>query len=348
MYKRRRLRPEQKVIIIYEVEVGFVQTDAIFQGYRSIIYAGVTHDIPVFEKGNSEITGMQCFWVLPEEIKNLDEIPRLQYDLIDLQITALEAAESVGYEIPQKIKDKEIRKMVDDSIEQVNTLIKKLGYDPRDESWVETSLAITDRERNWFKFERENGLMFSTNWDDIVAVYNEQQKDVISPEQAKNLSKKRMRYILGAYHIRMSGNADRDDWKSAAREFEQNHRAIENRMMDWSIARQGKFPMVRVKNPVRFWSGPYFHECLEKIPHVFVDTTITQIKPGVVLRVLSYDPKSKYIRLDFTTDIREQIKPGGDGPRPWVKDQADYDVWLLPGDLEEHLDILEPLMQKQE
>ncbi len=342
MHKRRRLQSGQRAIIIYEMEVGFVQTDVIFKHYRSIIYQDVPHEIPVFDKEGTEITGMQCFWILPEDIKSLDEIPKLQYGLIDLQITAMEAAQSVGYTIPQKIKDKEIRTMVDDNIQRVDALIKKLGYDPRDETWIERDLAITDRESNWFKFERENGLMFSSNWDDIVTAFNEQHKDTLGVEQAKNLSKKRMRYVLGAYHIRMSGNANRDDWKAAAKEFEQNHKAIEGRMRDWSNAREGKYPLVRVKEPVRFWPGPYFHKCLESIPHVFTDTTCTYIKEGVVLRVLSYDARSNYIRLDFTPDVRKNLK-GPDGPRPWVKDQADYDVWLLPGEIETYLDLLEPL-----
>lgn len=343
MFKRRHLRPGQKVIIIYDTAIGFVQQNVIFKEYRSVAYAEVSHQIPVFVREDSEITGMQCFWVLPEDIKSLDEIPRLQYDLIHLQITVMEAAHSVGYQVPQKIKDKEIQKMANDSIQRVEALIQKIGYDPRDESWIENEIAITERETGWFKFERENGIMFASEWDDIVSAYNNQYEDFISAEQAKDLSKKRMRYILGAYHIRMSGNADRSDWKTAAKEFEQKHRTIENRMKNWSHKRDGKYPLVRVKKEVRFWPGPYFHECLEKIPEVFTDVTCTQIKEGVVLRVLSYDSRSGYIRLDFTTDVRSKIKSDPDGPRPWIKDKADYDVWLPPGEMKDHLDLLEPL-----
>ena len=153
-----------------------------------------------------------------------------------------------------------------------------------------------------------------------------------------------MRYILGASYTRISGNSQKEDWIKAARDFEKYHRGIENRMLTWTLAHKESFPLVRATKEVSFWPGPYFHKCVEKFPHIFTAPDCTFIKPGIVLRVLSYDPQEKYIRLDLTKDLRQLVKP--DEPKDakiWVKDRADYDVWVKPEEIETHLEILEPL-----
>jgi hypothetical protein len=341
--KRRILKPNQKVIIIYDSKIGFTTSSAIFKNYRQISIGSALHDIPVFDYQDGEITGLDCFWILPEEGRTPERIERLQYELIDLQIQALTFAKEKGYIVPLKIKDREIEVMAQENTDRLQSLIQKLGFDPRDASWIETELADGQRERNWFKFERENALMFASEWDDMTQQFNQQYDDSISVDEAKNLSKKRMRYLLGAYHIRMSGNADRANWKVVAKEFEQKHRDRENRMLTWTLQRDGKFPLARTKQPVLFFAGPYFAILIEKVPHLFTDTNCTYVKPGIILRVISYDPISRYIRLDFTAEIRKMIK-GVDDPKPWVKDTADYDLWVKPEEVDAQLEFLENLV----
>ena len=342
MHKRRQLQSGQDVIIIFTTQLGFVEKSGTFKQYRKIQVDNTQHHIPFFSVENKELSGIECFWVLPTDIAGPDDIVKMQRKIIPLQITALEISHAKGYTLPTKVKDKEIKRMAHENIDRMNTLIQKLGFDPRDESWIEHDLALSNREKNWFAFERENGLMFSQNWDDIIAVYNNQYGDHVSVEEAKHLSKKRMRYILGSYSVRISGNSNKSDWKQSAKEFEQHHRGIENRLLDWIHERAAKFPIVRTKESVRFWPGPYFHECIEKIPQLFTDTNCSYIKKGIVLRVVAYDVQTNYIRLDFTEDNATLIK-GHKTEKPWIKDEADYDIWVMPDEIEKKLEILESL-----
>lgn len=343
-YKRRQLKAGQPVLILYNVHAGFVCDAAVFQEYRRIIINDQYHNIPVFSQkyNNKEITGIECFWVLESEYDG--NIEKAQYDIISIQLKSLEIQYQESIVLPEKIKDTDIRQMAKDNVDKIESLITKLGYDPRDESWIEDEMPETRREKQWFKFERENGIMFLKEWADLVSIYNEQHNDYITIEEARLLSKKRMRYILGAYHVRMSGNASREDWKKSAKEFENKHKIIENRMLSWTFNHKDRFPLVQTKKPVRFWPGPYFHECIERIPHVFTDIKCSYVTTGIALRVISYDPESRFVRLDFTPDIRRQIKPNEDeSVKIWVKDHADYDFWLMPSDIDESLKILQPL-----
>ncbi len=344
MPKRRRLVPQQEVIIIYDANTGFVQETAVFKSYRRIMYEGVSHEIPVFEWNEKEITGLQCFWVLRSDIGSVDRIQKMQYELIASQVMALEVALLNDYKVPFKVKDAEIEKIATENASRLDHLIKKIGFDPRDESWIEAELATTSSEKNWFQFDRENALVFTgCNWPELVEQFNSQYKEGISEDDAKLWSRKRMRYYMGAYHVRMTGNSDTNAWKKAAREFERTYRLIEERMRNWSQNRGGRYPLVRSKKPISFFMGPYFRQCSEKIPYVFTDAEFTHIKKEIVLRVVSYDPKTKNIRLDFTTDIRKMIKPEDADSKPWVKDMADYDMWIMPEEIESHLEILESL-----
>lgn len=342
--KRRRLEAGQNVILVYLKARGFISEPATFLQYKRIILNDVHYEIPVFDFKNEVIDGLECFWVLPEDAKSEETIQRIQYELIKVQIAAQEIGLEMGIEVPKKIKDKEITKMAQANTDRIKTLIQKLGFDPRDESWIEVDLANTDRERNWFAFERKNPLLFAKKWDEMTAEFNRQYKDNLSADEAKNLSKKRVRYLLGAFHTRQSGNANRHDWVSAAKDFEQKHRDVENRMLTWSGARNPNFPLVKVLKPLAFTAGPYFHECIEKIPHVFTDSKINKIKDGVALRVVSYDPVEKYIRLDFTPDVRKLIKGLEDSEtKPWEKHDPDYNIWLKPEEIQTHIRILEKL-----
>lgn len=340
--KRRKLEVNQEVVLIYVSDIGYVNIRALCTGYRRIMAGEANHEVPVFRYGSKEVTGAECFWLLPEDAKK--GIEQVQKQLAQLQLQATTLAKEMDYKMPDKVKDPAIEKMAAENVERLNAVIEKFGFDPRDETWLEEELAEGDREKNWFKFERENGLVFSQNWDDVVQVYNQQFKDNIVVSQAKNMSKKRMRYWLGAHYTRMSGNNRVDDWKQAARNFEKAHRARENRMLSWSLLHRGKFPLVRTKEELPFWPGPYFHRILERLPHLFTDATIQKLKPGTILRVLSYDTQDKYIRLDFTEDTRKEIKPDEpENTKIWVKDSADYDFWIKPEEVESHLEILESL-----
>lgn len=224
--------------------------------------------------------------------------------------------------------------------DKMSQVIKQFGFNPNDESWIESVLAKTNREKNWFKFERENATeVVSNDWSKIVAQFNTQYKDQISVEDAKMLSKKRMRYVLGSYNTRVNGNANQSDWEKAATEFEKYHRDRDNRMLTWSLIHKNDFPIARVKKEIVFWCGPYFHQFLEKTPHLFVNLRCNSIKTGVMLRIVAYDPVDKHIRLDFASDIRTLVT-GIDNPSPWIKDTSDYEFMLKPEDVELHLDLI--------
>jgi len=336
---RRKLEPKQEVLIVYNSEIGFTEDKAIFSRYEQVSTGETTIDIPIFECNNSDLSGLECFWILPGDIRP-DKIQNFQYELISMQLKAMDVGHELGYEVPLKIKDRKLKEMAKQSQDNLKHLIQKLGFDPRDESWIERDLAETKRESNWFQFERENAIMFMEKWDDMTEVFNQRFADTVSVEQAKNMSKKRMRFILGAYHIRMTGNSTKEDWKKAAFSFEKKHRDRENRMLAWTMAYKDRFPLV--KKSIKFFAGPFFARISEKVPHLFTDTLFNRIKTGTVLRVISYDPVQKYIRLDFTKEIRELIH-GSIDDTPWLKDKSDYDMWLKPESIDDHLEFLESL-----
>lgn len=309
MPKRRTLENSQQVLIIYRKDLGFIEQYATFIEYRSIQIGNVNHSIPVFSCENEEFTGMDCFWILPEEI-NLLSLQRLQYDIIRLQLALLEK------NMPVKINDPAFKDP------------QKLGYDPRDETWLETDLAITDREKKWFRFERENSatfyqLLYDADWPNIIRLFNDQFKEDVTIDQAKALNMKRMRYIMGSSAVRLSGNPDHSVWKKVAREFEEVHRRIDERMRQWSEEHKNNFPLIKTKKEFPFNPGPYFNECLERIPQYFTNTDLKAIRSGSLLRIVGYDPKQKYIRVDFPQEIRQLITPTINDP-PWTSGGADY------------------------
>lgn len=341
--KHRKLIYHQQVILIYITGMGYTKEPAIFKHYKTIQIGSVDHEIPIFEYNDKEISGLECFWLLPENAINDEYVSYIQRQLAPLQVISSTIAKEMNYFMPEKVRDKQIQKMVDDNIDQLQNVINKLGFDPRDEIWLD-DLAEGQREKNWFKYERENGIVFSDRWNEVTTIFNTQFSDNISIDQAKNLSKKRMRYWLGAHYTRWSGNANKNDWFVAAKRFEVAHREREGRMLRWSLLHKNKFPFIRAKQDIRFWPGPYFHQFLEKCPQLFTDLKLQQVKSGTMLRVISYDPQDKYIRLDFTADIRHLIKPDEKtDAQIWLKDEADYDLWIKPEQFESHLEIIEPI-----
>lgn len=343
MSSRKRLTiAGQPVILVYIKTIGFLNEHASFIEYKRIMVNNLPYEIPYFEWKNKQISGLDCFWILPEDAGSEEQIQRIQYELIQVQVAALEIGYEYDIDVPKKIRDVEITKMAKENHERIKALIEKMGFDPRDESWIENDLATSPREKNWFSFERKNPLLFARKWDDFVNEYNRQFDDEISVPDAKNLCKKRMRYLLGAFTVRQTGNPNKTEWVNASRKFEQKHRDAENRMLTWSHKRKPNFPLTRVIKPIVFTPGSYFHECIENIPHVFTDIKLNKIKEGIVLRVVSYDPVERYIRLDFTSDIRTLIK-GSDSEKPWEKDDADYNFWVKPEEVDKHLKVLEQL-----
>lgn len=340
----------QDVVIIYTTSLGFIREHATFKEYRHLELGDIFHESPIFNFRDHEISGLDCFWLLPENAISDEQVLLAQKQLIPIQIKVLQISYELGYNIPLKIKDREIVKMAKENIDKINRLIEIYGFDPRDETWIENELAENPREKNWFQFERENGSEFSGNWEDTVQVFNRQFGDTISVEQAQNLSKKRTRYYLGSFDIRMSGDGNIKSWISSAKKFEETHRNRENRMLSWSLSRKNKFPLVKVVEPIRFWPGPYVHQILEKVPQLFENIDNPElsmrVKVETILRVISYDPIDKYMRLDFTKDVRKLIKPNEpENTNIWVKDKADYDFWLKKEQVGTHLEFLEPWKQ---
>ena len=345
--KRRKLTTGEEVILIYDVNIGFIQQSAKFKEYRGIIYNGRKHEIPVFERKHSEITGLECFWVKPSDIADDAHIEQMQRELIDLQLKAFEAGEITNSKVPEKIRDKEIRKMAKQHAEFRADLVEKLGYDPLDYSWAERELSENPTERLWFKFQRERKGSFDDNWEETVKRFQDFSHKEITPEEGFDLSRKWKRYIIGAWNTIAAQNPNLQDWLSAAKRFEKYHRDIETRMMQWSMAHKDNYPLAKVKSPVIFQHGPYFNECLENVPKLFVDATCYHLREEVVLEVVSYDPELRYIRLDFTPDIREKIKPGVPRNDPWRPMRADYVIYVPPDDVDEKLEFLGSLELEQ-
>jgi hypothetical protein len=338
--KKRILKKDQQVIIVFEKHVGFIKQSAIFKEYKFININNYKHKIPVFESNNRIISGETCFWILDSEYKNDIELEKLQYSLIKLQIKILEIGLQNKINFPIKISDERIVNMAKDNVDKLDGLVKKLGFDPRDESWIETDLANSTREKNWFEFERKNPEAFNLDWKTMATIFNQKYKDDIIPEQAKNMSKKRMRYLLGSFAIRIAGNADKNLWKQEAIKYEKLHREKEIRMNNWSVSRNGNFPIIKTKKTIRFFTGPYFTKIIEIIPHLFTDQSLSLLKSGTLLRIISFDKDTNSIRLDFSEEIRKKIT-GKDNKTPWIKDEADYEFYIA--ELNDDIELLEQL-----
>lgn len=344
MGKRQRLNTGQSVVVIYHSQLGFVEIPATFIEYRSITLDGISHDIPFFSGQSDwfkqEISGLDCFWLLAKEAANSRKVEKYQYDVIKLQFAVSMMKKEKQLNVPEKFKDQRIKDMANQEFDKLQHLISKLGFDPRDQSWVE-QIAESLKERQWFKFEKEYGAIFS--WPVAVVEYNRRFNDQIAPSTAKAFSKKRMRYLLGAHHIQMQGTGDVNLWRQAAKDFEKKHSDREQRMEAWSKSHEDAFPMVKTRQPIEFYSGPYHSIILETIPDYFTNAELSHIAIGITLRVVSYDPQGRYIRLDFLPEVRSLIKKNAIEERIWDKEEADYEFLIFPHSIEDSLEILQPL-----
>ncbi len=259
-----------------------------------------------------------------------------------MQIKVSELALSKEYILPEKIKDKEIRQMAEQNVEYRAKLVEKLGYDPLDYSWVEKELAENHLEKKWFQFQREEGGNFQ-NWDEATKRFNNSYHVNIDIETAYTMCIKWKRYLMGAWNTIAAQNPNMEDWKNAARKFEERHRLRQQRMELWSEEHKDNFPLVKVKKPIRFRHGPHFKKCIEKIPKLFVDYLCYEIREGVILQVISHDPETQFIQLDFTPDIRKLVKSDEINYRPWKRMKADYDFDVYPEEINDHLEFLSPL-----
>ena len=228
-------------------------------------------------------------------------------------------------------------------IDRKQELINTIGFDPLDYSWIERELPENLLEKKWFQFQREKGGSFDDNWNASVELFNRSFKASITEQQAFQLTKKWKRYLLGAWNTIASQINNVTLWKQAAREFEIYHRKIEERMIQWSKEHHNNYPLVKTKKEVTFWHGPYFNECVERIPKLFTSVQCSAIKTNVVLRVTSYDSELKFIKLDFTPDIVKIIK-GQINSEPWngINLKADYVISVFPHEIETQLEKLIP------
>jgi len=278
--KRRKLLSGQEVVLIYDIEAGFIQQSVTFREYRLIEKTDALYEIPIFNRyDGSEISGLECFWILPSDIDDDIRIEQLQRELIELQIEVSEFGYLHGFDVPEKIKDKEIQTMAVKNAEYRAKLIQKLGYDPLDYSWVEKELATTPLEKSWFKFQREQKGSFDDNWEATVKKFQDKYHTTIAVEEAFDMARKWKRFVIGAWNTIAAQNPNIEDWKSAARKFEKHHYNIEIRMNEWTQNHQDNFPMAKVLKPIQFRHGPYFNECVERVPQLFTDPTCYYIKP---------------------------------------------------------------------
>lgn len=332
--KARRLVAPQTVTIIYWQGKGFGEWPADFLRYDFVD----GKEYPVFKAEGQETRGLDCFWVLPSEVKPND-IPKYQYEIVRMQAKALQLAHEVGYGMKAKVQDTELLQIAKENAEISQRLIQKFGYDPRDTAWIEDMLAENELERSWYQFSRETDLPYAVSWQEAVADFNKTHPQPVTIDLAQKLSTKRTRYVLGSYAERMKPNPNKDDWVKAAKQYEETCRLRDDRMEAWSRARNGKFPIAKAKRPIKFSPGPHFRVCIQKLPQLFTNPHCDELKAGIELEVVSYDPQLGNVRLDLPAAIRSLIRP--DPPIRWRPTDVDYIVWVLPHEVQDSLEFSE-------
>jgi len=308
--RKTELQKGQKVIIIWTKKHHFVELEGTFVAYVKSVYS---KDTPLFITKVGDITGESCFWILKEQVRSKKELLYYQNMIIPLQIKMANQANKEGIHFVEKIKYKEVQKMAKEKIEQHNrfkNFIRKYGFDPTDDSWLEAHMAENETERKWFSFTREQNMPLIT--EELASVFNSEQAEKISYEQALEMTKKKIRYALGSKIIRMKGESNIDKWKEDALAFERQFKAREERMAEWARTNEKKERHVKTLKPVEFWYGNILMRCIEKIPDIFTSPDCEHIKPGVELDVLEYDPVEKWIKLDFLPAVKEQLKAPAD------------------------------------
>lgn len=225
------------------------------------------------------------------------------------------------------------------AVQRRKSIIDTKGYDPADDSWVEELLANGVKELAWFRFVREKSLPKHTQ--ELIEEFKKLYSIEITMNESVELSKKRMRYLMGAAKSRWQDDSTQTTWISSAKEFESKHRAIEERMKAWTESRKGDYPFVVNKLPLRFWAGQWMQQCLIKIPELFADTTCSHIKEGILLKVYGYDPETKHIDIDFSDEIRNRLV--GKLAR---KSEDWYVIFSHPSSIKEELDGLDSLIEQ--
>jgi len=338
MIRSKKLVSGEKVLIIWTKKDDFVQLDGSFKSY---VPGVLTDETPLFSTKSGIITGEECFWVSKKHITKKTDIFALQNLLAPLQVKMNLIADSLGKKPVEKIKSDWIKKMSEQGKQKLNHLkffIKKHGFDPTDDTWIEEHLAKDNKEKQWFKFMREQNSLNCNR--ETFGSFDKSHNGLLTFEEAKKLTTKKTRYILGTFAIRYKGEKSVDLWIKKAKEFESRFYKREQRKENWTLSRNGKFPLVSTLKPIKFWAGAHLVQCIEKIPHVFVSPDCEYIKKGIVLEVRSYDPVEKWIDLDFAPEIREQLIG-----RKEVDEEATYAIALHPKNLEESLEGLDQLKE---
>jgi len=302
--RKHTLQLGNKVVIIWTKKHHFVELNGTFQAY---VKGSISDNTPLFKTNIGDITGENCFWIEANKVNSSDDILRYQSILMPLQVELAGAAYKSGEKFQNKINYKEMKKLAEQKIEQNNRLkhfIDKFGFDPADDSWIEAHMATNDIESKWFSFTRLHKMPIVS--DGFVELFNQENGEKVTYDEAIELTTKKLRYILGAQVIRQKGIADPSKWKEAALEFEKKFRKKDERMREWKKSKNGR-QIVTTNKPIEFWPGSALIKCIEKIPHLFLSPDCDYIKAGVELEVLGFDPHEKWIKLDFPKEIKEQL-----------------------------------------
>jgi len=331
---RRPLNPGDQVIIIWSKDKGNIRQEATFVKYTKGIIA---EDTPLFVASSEYFLGENCFWLRPKHVKKSSDIVKYQKLLHSLQLRTLEMAEKTNQQFVSKISDNGIsekQQEIKANVKKMKQFIEKYGFDPTDESWIERHLASTPLEEKWFQFTRLQKMPVIN--EEIVTLFNEQNKENITLRDALKMTAKKVRYIFGSMDIRYRGENRVDKWKQAAIDFEKKFIDREERMRNWALSRNGNFPFVTTLKPVEFWPGNMFYQCIERIPDIIFSPDCTHIKAGITLEVFGFDPQDKWIDLDFTEDIRERLT----GKKERAKTST-YSIIVRPNELSMSLSGIE-------
>lgn len=330
----RVLKPGQPVILVWVSGIGATEIPAKFAEY---IQGEFSERTPKFTADFGDVTGERCFWILPNDVR-IKSVIEWQKLVAPVQCAAFAMAQRYGERTMDKVGDPALtaagRKA--QAIEKARqTLVDKLGFDPTDDSWVEEHLADSDVERAWFRFCREQGLPIANT--ETLSTFKTLTGVSLTADEADRLSRKRMRFLMGAFKIRWAGEKEPEKWVHAAKDFERRHREREIRMAEWAERNKGAYPAAVCKQPIRFHAGPFLEKCLLRIPQAFTDTTCSYVKPGVALRIFGYDPVDGWADLDFCDELRMALTGtlhrGKDG---W------YAMIIRPDEVQTHLEGFPP------
>lgn len=180
---------------------------------------------------------------------------------------------------------------------------KDFALKHEDDSWVH-DLAASNLERDWYIYTDNK---FENITDKYVEEFNLTHGYNLELNLAKQLVKKKFRYIIGAFQVMAKGEKDKNIWIEFAKKHEEKFRSVEERMKNWYLSKNGEPQLVTAKEQIQFYHGRHSFLILEKIPDLFTDYECKYIKPCTELEVFGYDSQEGYIDLDFTADVRKRI-----------------------------------------